>query len=103
MIPILYLLAIIGAAWLVWPRRGLIARWRDARLVTDRLRREDALKHVLKLEANRQVATLESVAGALHIRPNQAVTLLEAMEQGGLLSYGPGTLALRPAGRELAI
>ena len=103
MIPILYLLAILAVAWLAWPRRGLIARWRDARLVTDRLRWEDALKHVLKLEANRQVATLESVAGALHIRPNQAVTLLEAMEQGGLLSYGPGSLVLRPAGRELAI
>ncbi|MBI4663182.1 MAG: metal-dependent transcriptional regulator [Verrucomicrobia bacterium] len=97
------ILAALAVAWLVWPRRGLIARCRHALLLSDRLRREDALKHVLKLEANRQVATVESVAGALHIRSDQAATLLEDMEQGGLLSYSEGRLLLRPAGRELAV
>ena len=54
-------------AVLAWPRVGAWARLRQARALAARARREDALKHLLKTEANGREATLESVSGALQL------------------------------------
>jgi DtxR family Mn-dependent transcriptional regulator len=100
------LLSILGLAllgWLFWPKRGLLARWRAGRGLLERSRREDALKHILKRETNGLVPTLEGVAGALQIKPDQAAAILEEMEQHGLVSFEQGRLRLEPAGRELAV
>jgi len=86
-----------------WPRHGLIARWREGRGLAARVRREDALKHLLKAEANHQPATIESVAGAVEIRRASAVGLLADMDRRGLISFEQGDLRLLPAGRELAL
>ncbi len=86
-----------------WPRHGLVARWRQARRLAARFRREDALKHILKCEANAQAPTLESVSGALQIHRNEAAQLLQEMEQHGLVSFDQGRLRLRQPGRELGM
>ncbi len=91
------------AVGVVWPRHGLAARWREGRQLAARVRREDALKHLLKAEANRQAASIESVAGILEIRRRPAAELLQDMEQLGLVSFAEGDLRLLPAGRELAL
>jgi DtxR family Mn-dependent transcriptional regulator len=91
------------AAGLFLPRVGLFARWRRARQVATRFRREDALKHLLKSEANGQTPTLDGVAGALQIKPSAAARLLEDMEERGLVSHDQGRLRLRRAGREIAL
>lgn len=93
----------VAVAGLVWPRHGLLARWRRAREQSRRARREDALKHILKSEANGRVPTLDSIAGALQITTSHAAGLLGELEDRGLLGFEGGRLRLKPAGRELGL
>ena len=90
-----------AAALLWWPRHGLLARWRGARDASARVRREDALKHLLKCEANRAPATALSLGGALGLREAEAAALLRDLEVRGLVSFAEGRLALQPDGREI--
>lgn len=88
---------------LVWPRRGLVARLRRARRMSDRVYREDALKHIHKAEVKGRRPTLHSIAGALQIDPNETATLVSRMTDGGLLVDDAGTPRLTPAGRDAAL
>lgn len=88
---------------LLWPRRGLVARWRASRRLSARERREDALKHILKCEVNGGWASIESVAGQLQMATNQTVALIEELEGRGWLSLDGGRLQLKAAGRDLAL
>jgi DtxR family Mn-dependent transcriptional regulator len=97
------LIVLAGVVLLAWPRWSLLAGWRRAREFARRSRREDALKHILKNEANGREATLDSIAGALGIRTGLAAVLLEQLEDRGLLTFEGGGLKLRPAGREVAL
>ncbi|MFM7749160.1 MAG: ABC transporter, partial [Opitutaceae bacterium] len=99
------LLAGAGAATalLGWPRHGLLARWREARSAAARIRREDALKHLPKCEANGAPATSLSLGGALGLREAEAAALLRDLEARGLVSFAGGRLALQPDGREIAL
>ena len=97
------LILLVLAAVLFLPRVGLVARWRQARRMAARFRREDALKFILKAEANRQTPTLEAVAGSLQMKPSDTVELLKDMEAHGLVSYDEGRLRLQPGGREVAL
>ena len=100
-------LFIVAGAWLLvalsWPRKGLLARWRRARENARRAQREDALKHILKSEANGRAVTLESLAGALRISTGSAARLLGDLERAELLSFEGGRLRLEPAGREIGL
>lgn len=98
--PSLILLALVAV--LVWPGRGLLARWRAGRELARRTRREDALKHILKEEVNAGFASLASIAGALNIAENDAAKLLTELERDGLVTFVGRSPRLRPAGRELA-
>ncbi len=98
----LILLGALAAA-LFWPRRGLLARWRQARLLAQRVRVEDALKHVHAREVRGTLATAESLAGKLAVNVKRALNLMAEMEERGLIhSTGPG-LRLTPAGQKLAL
>ena len=95
--------ALVALAVVFWPSRGLLSRWRMAHELAGRIRREDALKHILKSEANGRVATLNSLAGSLQITGASAAELLDEMEKHGLLSFEDGRLRLKPAGREMGL
>ena len=99
----LLLFVVLLTAALFLPRIGLMARWRQARRLAARFRREDALKFILKAEANRQTPTLEAVAGSLQMKPSAAAGLLQDMEARGLVSYDEGRLRLQSSGREVAL
>jgi len=94
---------LVLAVWGIWPKVGLAARWQRARRLAERSQQEDALKHILKAEANRQEPTLQSVAGALGISSNRAADLLSDLESHELISYDQGRLQLQANGRELAV
>jgi len=94
-------LAALAVVW--WPQHGLWARWRSAQRLSRRIRQEDALKHLLKSEANGRVATLNSLAGKLHITTGNAARLLEELEERELLTFAGGQLRLKPAGREMGL
>jgi DtxR family Mn-dependent transcriptional regulator len=87
---------------LVWPRFGVVARWRRGRQLAARSQREDVLKHILKCRANGMPPTLESIAGALQISTGQAADLLQELESHGLVSC-EGEVLLKPAGLEMAL
>ena len=90
-------------ALLLWPRCGMVARWRTGRRLTARVRREDAIKHILKCEVNGGEATIESLAGHLQIPTDRTAALLEDLEDRGLLSLAGGKIHLREAGRDLGL
>lgn len=88
---------------LLWPRQGLVARWRVARQRAARVRREDAIKHALKCEVNGGEASIESLAGHLQIPTDKTAGLLENLEDRGLMSLDKGHLRLTNAGRDLGL
>ena len=97
------LAAALFAAALLWPRRGLLARWHRARSRARRAFIEDALKHIHARELRGTLATAESLAGKLQVSVKQALDSMSEMEERGLTqSTGPG-LRLTAAGRKAAI
>lgn len=94
---------VVLAGVLFWPRFGLVPRWGRAREFARRSRREDALKHLLKAEANGRTLSQPALAGVLQISPGGVVELLEDLERRGLLTLEGGKPRLRPAGRELGL
>lgn len=87
----------------LWPRRGLLARWRRARRLAERALIEDCVKHIHARERRGTLATAESVAGALGARMNHAVELIAAMEAGGLVQSTGSGLVLTSSGHTLAL
>lgn len=86
-----------------WPRWGLFHRWRRARQATAHVLTEDALKHIHAYEMRGQVATTESVAGALQISRDKSAALLAGMAAANLLVSDQGGVRLTPQGREAAL
>lgn len=99
----LFLAAALLAAAVLWPRRGLLARWRRTRSLARRAFLEDALKHVHARELRGTLATAESLAGKLQVSVKEAVEQMGSMVERGLIkSTGPG-LRLTDAGRKAAL
>jgi DtxR family Mn-dependent transcriptional regulator len=97
-------IAIAGlAAWVVWPRSGVMARWRRRRRMTDRVRSEDVLKHVYLCETEGRPATHQSIAGALQTSPNEIAEILPAMQEAGLLGLEGDVPRLTARGRSSAL
>lgn len=90
-------------AWLLWPRRGLLARWRDARFRTEQILREDALKHLHRCQMTGQRVTLEGLAGALAVGGDRAGEILRDLGERGLVRHGPEGIELTARGRESAL
>ena len=104
------LIALIVASLLVtvvvvlfWPERGLVGRWQQARKLKERIRIEDALKHIHKYEISGRRPTLESIAGALHITLNEAADLVTKMHQRSILNVEGDVFRLAPKGRDSAL
>lgn len=105
--PAMLLLIGIGVlavtAVILWPEKGLLTRWQQASFMTDRARREDALKHIYKCQQKGHRPTIESIAGALHISTNEATDLLAHMQAGQLLHFQGDDITLTPAGLDSAL
>jgi len=97
--------AFVGLAiWVLFrSEKGLLARWRQTRQMTERVSSEDALKYVHKCEMRGQQPTLESIAGVLQLTTNDAAQLLGRIQDNGLLRIGEGGMSLTPVGRETAL
>lgn len=94
-------LAVTVVLW--WPSRGLFWRWRRGREATDRVRIEDALKHLWDCEYRRQPVTLASLAGALELVGPRAVELVARLERLELVARSGERLALTDDGRRDAL
>ena len=91
------------AALLFWPRRGIIVRLLRLLRMTERVRVEDALKHLHNREYRGRPSFLESMAGALEISQARTVTLVARLEQLGIMRSDGDGLLLTKAGRAYAL
>ena len=100
---------LVGIAFLAllavifWPDDGLYYRWQQARRMSARVLREDALKYLYTNELEGRHVTLQSLAGAMGISMNQAAQLLEEMTRLGLVETHDDAYDLTDTGREVAI
>lgn len=94
---------LVVALGLFHPRLGAVPRWRRARQQSERVRMEDALKHILGCEMSGDRFTANSLAGALQITSDQAADLLLEMDQRGLLYAETDSIRLTPIGRQSAL
>ena len=105
--PVLALLTfaalVLASAAVLWPGRGLVARVRRFTRLTERVRMEDVLKQLYKLEYDRLPATVESVAGGVQIPRGQAVRLLQRLEENRLVTAGASRFRLTDSGRTQAL
>jgi DtxR family transcriptional regulator, Mn-dependent transcriptional regulator len=88
---------------LFWPDRGLLARRRQMRRVTERVLREDALKHIHDGEMAGRPATMASIAGVLQRTVDKTAQLVTDMETHGLLTVAADEFKLTPRGRDYAL
>lgn len=100
---LLLLAVILGLGVLFWPRSGLIGRLRRLRHVGERVRVEDALKHVYHASAAGHPATAESLAGVLEVTLSTASRLIEQLAERHLVKLDDGSLALSEEGRRYAL
>jgi len=94
--------AVLLAA-LVWPRVGVLARIGRLRLLSERVRVEDALKHFYDCETRGVPGTLEGLAGVLETSRGKALKILERAEVLGLVVAAPDGFTLSETGRAYAL
>jgi len=95
--------AVLLAIVLFWPGFGLFPRMVRQRLVAGRVRIEDALKHIYHEQTAGQTATLSSVGGSLQVSPGKVVTLVQRMQQAGLVRLTDGRALLTDHGERYAL
>jgi DtxR family Mn-dependent transcriptional regulator len=100
---ITYFGAIAFLLLLLRPGGGWFWRWRHARLLTERVRREDALKHLQKCDMQGDRPTVESVAGALGISIGEAARVLSELNRQNLVEMRSGDFRLTQTGRDAAL
>ncbi len=89
--------------WFFWPNLGLWSLWKKMRRDSERIRIEDALKHLYNNEYMRRETSLEGIAGKLGLSRNQAAKLTRTMEENGLITSQPGYYRLTAEGSAYAL
>lgn len=100
---ILIISTLVTLTFIFLPKVGLLARWQNYRLAQQRITVEDALKHIHTCEWRGQTASLDSVAGALHLTSARAAKLIDRMASENLVQLTSDGLHLTPTGEQLAI
>ena len=105
--PIISLSLLLGltivAYWLFRAENGIFWRWRRARQLTERVRQEDALKHIHRRERYGRQASVESLAGAIQISVDDTVSLLTQLQDHELLEIEDEGFHLTAKGHEYAL
>ena len=97
------LAVLLMAVVCLWPGWGIAARWRRGVNASDRVRVEDALKHLWDSEYRQRSAGLESLAGVLGLNGRDAAALVERLGNLNLVRHGPHGLELTVEGRRAAL
>ena len=88
---------------LLWPVHGVAARIRRLASLTERVRLEDVLKQLHKLEYDQLPATAESVAGGVQSSRHQAIRILQSLEERDFVTTCDTRFRLTEAGRAYAL
>ena len=97
-----FTLVLAAVVALLWPRWGLLARFRRGSRASVRVAMEDALKHLYKCQRQGREATVESVAGALEVPQAAASKILMELREAGLVEPGRPTV-LNEEGQSYAL
>lgn len=100
---IVFILIAALAAAVAWPRRGLWPQLRRVLQASERVRLEDALKHLYLGEHEQMPRSIESLAGVLEVSRSRVVALLERLEQLGFARSGSAGMQLTDDGRRYAL
>lgn len=87
----------------LWPQRGLWWQWQRHRRLGERIRTEDALKHIHTCEMEGLQPTAAGLADTLRLSDEETARLLNHMEAAGLLGREQGELRLTPQGQAAAL
>lgn len=96
-------LAVLLVAALLWPDRGLVHRIIRSFEATERVRLEDTLKHLYKCEYGGRSCSVDSTAGSAGVSRTQALELLGKLEDLDLARASGEGFHLTHRGREYAI
>jgi DtxR family Mn-dependent transcriptional regulator len=96
-------LAALLLALVFWPRHGVAARLRTASDVAERIRVEDAVKHLFTSEAARRPSSVESLAGVIGVTRGQVVEIVRHLERLGLARLEAEDIVLTEEGRAHAL
>lgn len=96
-------LILVLAAVALWPRVGVVSRLRRLARLTERVSREDALKHLTNCELSGRRATIESLAGALEVSRGRAHRLLGQLTQQALATTDGDGFGLTDEGRQYGL
>ncbi len=86
-----------------WPKRGLVASLRRIASSTERIRMEDALKHLHDVEYRGRHASIESLAGVLEVSRMVAARTVQRLTERELAEMHGDTPVLTADGRDYAI
>ncbi len=100
---LLFALAATVGYFALRPRRGWVPRLIRLLRMSDRVRLEDALKHLLHCESMGLPSTTESLAGALEVSRGQAVGVLARLDRMDLARSDPQGHRLTEEGRAYAL
>ena len=90
-------------ALLVWPRRGVVPSLLRLSRLDERVRLEDALKHVFTCQRAGQTCSIESLAGRLGISTARSAFLLSRLSEMGLVRSGGAGPVLTEEGKHAAL
>jgi len=99
----IFALLVVVTALVVWPRWGLAARVIRLWHMTERVRIEDALKHLYNAELSGQPGNAPGVAGTLGVSPARAVRVMARLEALGFARSTAEGLRLTDDGRAYAL
>ena len=100
---LVFFLLVLAGAGLFWPRWGLVARVSEFLGMTERVRLEDALKHLYKCEYAGRPCSVESVAGTVGVSRSRSLELLTQLEEMALVQAVDAGFSLTEPGREYAL
>lgn len=97
------LLAVAILTWVFWPKKGLLARFGKARMSSQRVLLEDALKYLFDCEYKGITCSLNSAAGNLNISADQMAKLMAHLRDMGLVIFEGSNIYLTDTGKSYAL
>ena len=100
---LVFFLASFLLAVLLWPRVGIAPRLLRLSRLDERVRLEDALKHVFMCQQSGQVSSLESLAGRLEVSRAKAAALLSRLAEMEMIQMDGDGPVLTNDGAQTAV
>ena len=104
MFNLIIFVVLCALTYIIFSRRfGIMNAFRGTRNDAQKVRLEDALKHIFAHDEQNSSATLTSLTDALRITSTQSLTLVERMQQSRLVKALDGRIVLTDEGRRYAL